>query len=165
MIKTPMLSDNTFSNLYTPSKAIQPLLKYLPTDGVFWECTDFGGSNITKLLRKSGRNVISTHIDSDVDFLIQEPQEHYDYIITNPPYNIKDKFLTRAYELGKPFCFLLPITSLEGIYRGKLYRKYGIQVLVLDKRIDFTGKKSNWFNTSWFCWKMLPRDLIFEKVK
>jgi hypothetical protein len=26
------------------------------------------------------------------------------------------------------------------------------------------GKKSCWFNTSWFCWKLLPKDLMFAEV-
>ena len=26
------------------------------------------------------------------------------------------------------------------------------------------NKKSNWFNTSWFCWKLLKHDLNFERV-
>jgi len=149
---------------YTPEYAITPLLKYLPTSGIFWECTDFGNSNITKVLRESGRKVITSHINSGIDFLNDEPEDHYDYIISNPPYSIKTDFLRRAYSLGKPFYFLLPITSLEGIERGKLFREFGIQVLVFDKRVDFVKGGSAWFNTSWFCWNMLPRDLIFEEL-
>ena len=77
----------------------------------------------------------------------------------------QDEFLQRCYELNKPFCLLLPITTLEGKKRGEMFRKYGIEVLVLDKRINFMKNKKNvWFNTSWFCWNVLPEKLIFEKV-
>lgn len=152
--------------LYTPEYAIKPLLKYLDKfkGKTIWECTDFGSSNITKVLKENGFKVISTHIKDGKNFFDYEPEE-YDLIITNPPYSLKDNFLQRAYELNKPFCFLLPLTSLEGIKRGEMFRQYGIEVLVLDKRVNFMKeKKSCWFNTSWFCWNVLPKRLIFEKL-
>ena len=150
--------------LYTPDYAIEPLLKYLPKDKIIWECTDFGSSNITKLLKQHDYKVISTHKDN-FDFLTDIPKFDFDIIITNPPYSLKNEFLKKCYEYDKPFCLLLPLTSLEGIERGKMFREKGIDVLVLDKRCDFMdNKKSNWFNTSWFCYKVLPKQLIFEEL-
>lgn len=150
--------------LYTPDYAIEPLLKYLPKNKIIWECTDFGSSNITKLLKQHDYKVISTHKDN-FDFLTDIPNFDFDIIITNPPYSLKNEFLKKCYEYDKPFCLLLPLTSLEGIERGKMFREKGIDVLVLDKRCDFMdNKKSNWFNTSWFCYKVLPKQLIFEEL-
>ena len=41
--------------LYTPNYAIEPLLKYINNkDLKIWECTDYGGSNITKVLNGGG---------------------------------------------------------------------------------------------------------------
>lgn len=151
---------------YTPREAILPLLPYLPKDKIYWECTDFGQSQITQTLREFDFNVIGTHIKQGIDFLKDSPNFHFDIIITNPPYSLKTQFLQRCYELGKPFALLLPITTLEGVERGKLFRKYGIQLLVLNRRINFlVNKKRVWFNTSWFCWQLLPRDLLFAEVK
>ena len=31
-----------------------------------------------------------------------------------------------------------------------MYKKYGLNVAVNSNRIEFTGKNSVWFNTSWF---------------
>lgn len=150
---------------YTPKEAIYPLLKYLDKNKIYWECTDFGDSNITKVLKENGFNVIATRKE-EFDFLKNDPVFDFGVIITNPPYSIKDKFLKKCYELDKPFALLLPITSLEGKIRGKLYREKGIELVVLDKRINFMKEKKNvWFNTSWFCHKICNRQLNFEKVK
>jgi hypothetical protein len=75
-------------------------------------------------------------------------------IITNPPYSKKDAFLKRAYELNKPFMFLLPLTTLEGIGRGKMFNEKGIQMLIPNKRFNFKPEKNSgaWFQTSWFCY-------------
>ena len=153
--------------LYTPEYAITPLLKYLPKNAKIWECTDYGESNITSILRKNGFEVISTKKE-DLNFLEDRVDFDFDIIITNPPYSLKDQFLQKCYEYGKPFCLLLPITSLEGIKRGKMFRENGIELLVYDKRCNFiydNSKKNCWFNTSWFCWNILPQQLIFEELK
>lgn len=148
---------------YTPSYAIKPLLKYIPKGITVWECCDFGKSEITRLLKEHGCKVIST--DKEENFFDYVPEEYFDIIITNPPYSLKDEFIKRCYEWNKPFCLLLPITSLEGKTRGQMFRKYGIEVLVFDSRIEFlSNKNGNWFNTSWFCHNVLPEKLIFEKL-
>lgn len=152
--------------LYTPQYAIKPLLKYLPKDIKIWECTDYGGSNITKTLKENGYEVITTH-KNNFDFLSDIPKFDFDMIITNPPYSLKDKFIKKCYNYKKPFALLLPITSLEGIERGKMFRENGLELLVFDRRCNFiydNAKKSNWFNTSWFCHDLLPKQLIFEEL-
>jgi hypothetical protein len=153
-----------YDELYTPVYAVKPILPYIPKGSTIWECTG-NGSTITAVLKAHRFNIKETHIDDGIDFLKDNSPFDYDIIVTNPPYSLKNQFLKRAFELGKPFAFLLPITTLTSKARSDLFRKYGIQVLVLDKRIDFTGKKNNWFNASWFCWKLLPQDLIFAELK
>lgn len=151
--------------LYTPSYAVIPLLKHIPKNKIIWECTDYGASNITKELKKAGYKVISTHI-SNFNFLKDAPEFTFDIIITNPPYSLKDEFIKKCYEYKKPFALLLPITALEGVNRGKLFREYGIQLIVLDRRVNYMkNKKTNWFNTSWFCYKLLNKDLNFEALR
>lgn len=86
-------------------------------------------------------------------------------IITNPPYSLKNEFLERCYEYDKPFALLLPLTALEGKQRNELYKEYGIELIVLDKRINFMKNKNNvWFNTSWFCKGIADKQLNFERV-
>lgn len=168
-MKKPMINyiqNEKNDELYTPEYAIKPLLKYLPKNITIWEPTDFGRSNITKVLKENGYNVIPSHINN-FDFLNDKPGFDFDMIITNPPYSLKDEFIKKCYEYKKPFCLLLPLTSLEGISRGKMYRENGIELLVFDRRCNFiydNAKKSNWFNTSWFTHNVLPKQLIFEEL-
>ncbi len=151
--------------LYTPREAIDPILKYLDKNKIYWECTDFGDSNITKVLKENGFKVISTNKEQ-LDFLVDEANFEFDVIITNPPYSLKNEFLKKCYEYKKPFLLLLPITALEGKQRSKLYKENGLEIIVLDKRINFMKNKKNvWFNTSWFCNKVCKKELNFEKLE
>ena len=112
------LKQHTLNDeFYTSESAILPLLKYLPKNIKIWECTDFGQSEITRILREKGYQVISTH-KKDFDFLNDQPDFDFDMIITNPPYSLKDQFIEKCYQYNKPFALLLPITALEGIKRG-----------------------------------------------
>lgn len=77
--------------LYTPREAVYPILKYLDKSKIYWECTDFGDSNIRKVLVENGFNVIATRKE-EFDFLKDDPLFKFDVIITNPPYSIKNKF-------------------------------------------------------------------------
>jgi hypothetical protein len=149
--------------VYTPEYAVLPLLKYLYSTRykTVWECTDMGGSNITKVLKEKEYDVIISH--KEENFFVYEPEE-YDVIITNPPYSIKTEFLERAYTLNKPFAFLMPLTTLETERRGKLFKENGLELIILDNRIDFTGKGNNWFNASWFCYNICESQLNFERI-
>lgn len=157
------IQNEKYDDLYTPEYAIIPLLKYIPKNITIWECCDFGKSEITRLLKEHGCKVIST--DKEENFFEYIPNENFDMIITNPPYSLKDEFIEKCYSWKKPFCLLLPITALEGIKRGKMFKENGIELLIFDKRINYLKKGSNWFNTSWFCWNVLPEKLIFEHLE
>ena len=158
------MQDIKSNELYTPYKAIEPLFEYLPKDKIYWECTDFGESKITAFLRDNGYMVVTTNKDN-FDFLVDTPDFEFDVILTNPPYTLKDDFIKKCYEYRKPFALLLPLTALEGVERGIMYREHGLEVLILDRRINFMkDKKSNWFNTSWFCHHILPEKLIFKSI-
>ncbi len=156
-----------YDNYPTPPYAVKSLLKYIPKEWTIWECTGVN-SPITKVFRDAGYKVIETCIDHPInrmDFLTDKPDFEFDCIITNPPYSLKTEFLKKCYEYGKPFALLLPLTALEGVERNKLYRKYGIQLLVFDRRVEFDENgRGVWFPVAWFCWKILPKDLIFEEL-
>lgn len=149
---------------YTPAYAVEPLLEFIPKMKCIWESTDYGDSAITEVLKEHGKHVISSHIERNENFFTYKPDEYWDMIVTNPPYSIKDEFLARAYELGRPFAMLLPVESLGGQARFKLYKKYGLEILVLDKRVEFSNQKNPYFSVAWFCHYVLPEKLIFREI-
>lgn len=153
-------SNNSFSDeCYTPNEAILPLLNELPKDKVYYDCTSGISSNIVDCFLSNNYKCVSS---KDSDFLTDELPDGIDVIITNPPYSKKDKFIERCYELKKPFALLLPVSSLQGIKRGEMFAKNGIEILTLKKRIDFTGKGSPHFGVAWFCHNILKQNLIFK---
>jgi len=96
------------------------------------------------------------YAEPSVDFLTDKPKADWDVIITNPPYSIKQQFLARCYELDKPFALLLPLTTFETGKRQALFKEYGVEVIFMDKRVNFQtptkAKSSAWFATAWFTW-------------
>lgn len=148
------LKASKFDEVYTPSGVVESLRKHLPkTVKTVWCPFDTLNSNIVKDLVTSGYTVIYSHIKDGKDFFNWEPEEDYDIIISNPPYSIKDSVLERCVSLKKPFAMLLPIDALCGTRRLKIYKKakWPLSVITLAKRVDFTGKKSPWFNVCWIC--------------
>ena len=166
--KQPPMRQGSSDDFQTPQIAINPLIPFLNKDEVVWECAS-GNGNLTEAFFKEGFNVVATDIREGIDFLKEIPEQKFDCIITNPPFSLKQEFLQRCYELGKPFALLLPLTTFETKKRQELFKKYGLQVIFFDKRINFetpSGKGSgSWFATAWFTWGLnLPKDLMFVKL-
>ncbi len=165
-MKPPLIQGNS-NDFQTPPIALKPLYKYLNPGSVIWECAA-GKGNLAKALEKNTFTVIASDILIGNNFMDYEPF-HYDYIITNPPYSLKQQFLERAYSLGKPFAFLLPLTTFETAKRQELFKKHGLEVILFDKRINFetpSGKGSgSWFATAWFTNGLnIGKELTFEKL-
>lgn len=157
----------------TPPHALDPLWPYLPDKGGWVWDPACGKGNLVGAFRDRHYQIFSTDVEKGFNFLTWRPEfpiEEIDYIVTNPPYSIKDEFLERAYDLGRPFAFLMPLTTLEGVKRQALFRRFGIEVVMMEKRINFetpSGKgSSSWFATAWFTWGLgIGRDLTFTTSK
>lgn len=155
---------------YTPYYAVDPIIKYIPLHFTIWCPFDKEWSAYVQSFKELGYKVIHSHIDEGKDFFHYSPAEHYDVIISNPPFSLKDKVIARLYELGKPFVILLPASTIQGQKRFNYFEE-GLQLLVLDKRIGFHTKdmedtaEAPHFGSMYFCKDILPNDLIFERVK
>jgi len=166
-IKPVLKNQGHSSSMQTPDYALDPLIPFLNKNFPIWECA-CGTGNLYYTLIRRGFKVFKSDIlpPYGIDFTkcITTPTEDC-VIVTNPPYNIKDKFLQKAYELGKPFAFLLPIESLGGARRQEMYRKYGLEVILFPFRVNFetpNGGSSAWFPVGWFTWGFnIGRPLTF----
>lgn len=144
--------------VYTPIEAIDPIIKYLDKDKIYFECTSWLSSSIVEYLKSKWFNILSNW---DIDFLKDDLPE-FDVIITNPPYSKKDKFIKRCYDIWKPFALLLPVSSIQWQTRWRMFNKHWIEILVLNKRIDFTWKHNPHFWVAWFCYNILWEKIIFS---
>lgn len=166
-MKEALKNHKVFDELFTPDYAIEPMLKYIPRDVQrIWCPCDTLDSRIVFMLGMQGYDVECSHIQEGQDFLTYNASTTYDMIITNPPFSIKDKIIKRCYDLKKPFALLLPLTALEGQKRGEMWKRGGIGVVVLDNRVDYNGKGSCWYNTSWFIHSPLTDGRVFfERIE
>lgn len=168
----PPLKQGNADDFQTPKIALDCLVPFLNKEWKIWECA-CGKGNLVRGLKENGFDVFATDILTGEDFLNCALAEDRNFqigcIITNPPYSLKEKFLERCYEIGKPFALLMPLTALESEKRQKLYRKYGLQIIIPNKRFNFetpSGKGGgSWFATAWFTSGLnLPKELNFIEV-
>jgi len=150
----PPLRTGSPDDFQTPPEALEPLLAYLKPDWSIWEPA-MGKGNLYYRFLELGFNATGTDILFGADFLNYEPATSYDCIVTNPPFKYKQQFLERCYQLGKPFALLLPLTALETKKRQRLFEQFGLEIILLDRRLNFetpnkVEKSSAWFATAWF---------------
>lgn len=151
---------NIKDEYYTPQILVEPILKY--AKGTIWCPFDTDNSEFVLILKEKGFNVINSHISYGQDFFNYEP-ENYDMIISNPPFTKKLQVLKRLYEIDKPFAMILGLPILNYQEVGSFFLNKKLQLLIVDKKVSFDGNTAS-FNNSYFCYKMLPQDLMFVSL-
>jgi hypothetical protein len=160
------LNTNSFEEkdeYYTPKILVVPIIKYLKPNSTIWCPFDTETSEFVILLKENNFNVIYSHIWLGQDFFTYEPKEHYDYIVSNPPFTKKISVLERLYKLNKPFAMImgLPILNYQEI--GDFFLDKHLQLLIVNKKVSFNGRTAS-FNNSYFCYNVLPKDIVFENL-
>jgi len=157
---------------YTPMYGVEPILEYIPKDAIVWCPFDLEDSYFVKLIRENGNKVITSHINEGKDFFEYEPKEHWDIIISNPPFKKKRLFFERALEFNKPFALLMTLACLNDKYPAWSFyeRDKTMQLLKFDKRIKFEnpeGRPNNkiTFQSGYICYNFLPSELILKPLK
>lgn len=148
---------------YTPAYAVAPIVKYIPKGKTVWCPFDTENSEYVLALKAAGIPVVHSHIRTGRDFFVYEP-EKWDLIVSNPPFSIKQKVVERCLSFGKPFALLLSNLWLNGSAPVRLFREKEMQMLLFDKRIQFTEKNAAYFGSSYFCHKVLPKQIVFESL-
>lgn len=148
----------------TPKYAVLPIIKYVPKGKIIWCPFDEESSEFVIELRKAGFEVIFSHIKYGQDFYNYEPKK-WDIIVSNPPFTNKRKIFERCIGFNKPFALLMTNVWLNDAAPKQLFKDKDLQLLMFDKRIDFDSNKKITFSSSYYCYNLLPRQIIMEELK
>jgi hypothetical protein len=136
------ITDAAYSDeWYTTQETVDVAIKLLnPAPQSLILCPfDSGNSLFVKTLEAMEHTVAY-----GFDNFITGDFRHCDYIITNPPFSIKDKVIERVYEYGVKTVLILPVDALGGVNRHKLYKYYGYpSVYVPTKRVAYVDEVGN----------------------
>jgi len=168
--QTILYSKGKNDEMYTPEYAVIPVLEYIKKDWVVWCPFDKKNSEFVKQISKKNK-VIFSHIDDGQDFFTYEPKEHYDAIISNPPFTKKRQIFERALSFGKPIALLMSNTWLNDKYsKWVFYEKdKDMQLLMFNKRIEYFDSKGITrhkitFSSSYYCNGILPKGIVLKKI-
>ncbi len=158
---------NKNDEYYTPSYAVYPIIKRLKPNSTIWCPFDKEDSEYVKIFKKEGFNVIFGHIEDGKDFFT-ESVPNCDYIISNPPYSLKNEIFKRLYEIGKPFAMLI---NFQGIFdhkdRFSMFKNNKIELLYLSPRVNYI-KQGDYkatgvpFQSGYLCSNICENQLEFE---
>lgn len=131
----PLAQHNGNDEVQTPIHLAKIIVKHFHPSGTILEpCC--GDGNFLKLLP----NADWCEINLGVDFLALNNRQHWDWIITNPPYSKYRAFLRKAMEVADNVVFLQLINAT--FYKARLTDMdragFGIaEILFLDTPKDF----------------------------
>lgn len=158
------LNSNRSDEKYTPRYAVVPIMKYLPKDVVVWCPFDTANSEFVLGLEGQGFKVVYSHLLTGQDFFSYEP-DYWDVIVSNPPFSSKVRVFERCLSFGKPFALLMSNFWLNNSTPYRLFKNKDLEFMFFDKRVQYNDKGSAPFGSSYVCHKILPRQIMFEKLK
>lgn len=158
-----LYSNGKNDECYTPRYAVFPILKYLPKDKIIWCPFDTKESEFVKVLVENGFKVVYSHINLGHNFYSCEPDK-WDIIVSNPPFTNKRKIFERCLSFEKPFALLMSNTWLNDSAPKQLFKYKDLQLLMFEQRVQYNNLKKITFSSSYYCWNLLPKQIIMEKL-
>lgn len=158
---------NESDERYTPAYAVMPLLEFLePFRGqTIWCPFDKEESEFVKVLTKYDYDIVYSHIDNGQDFYTYQP-EHFDLIVSNPPFSNKRRIFERVNSFNKPYCLLMTLAWLNDTAPKILWKDKDLQLLMFDERVRFKGMGSQpTFSSAYYCYNFLPKQIIMRSLK
>ena len=158
---------------YTPSYAVKPILKYVPSGSRVLCPFDTEDSNFVKLLTEHGCMVTHSHIVDGVDFWDMTPKvSDFDFVISNPPYSCKGDVLQRLFDWKIPFAMLIGVVGLfESQKRFEMFRGNNFEIMYLNRRVSYfqdyadpRPKLNPPFSSVYLTSNMLPDQIMFEEI-
>lgn len=151
----------------TPEYAIYPILKYIRPHSKILCPFDLENSSYVKVFRENGHRVKYSHIETGKDFF-DIKKTSADYIISNPPYSTITDVFKHLFMLDVSFAMLIKFPGIFESKRFYLFRDYGIEMLVLNKRIKFEDKEGVIgrppFPSCYICHDILPEKIMYEEI-
>jgi hypothetical protein len=155
---------------FTPKYAVIPILKYIPKSSKIWCPFDTDKSLFVQTMIEEGYDVVYTHIDTGNDFFNTEVP-NCDYIVSNPPYSIRNKILERLFEIDKPFAMLMNSNGLfDSRIRWNLFKNNEFGLIYLNKRVNYIKeygkleKSSPPFQSVYITHGIINEKIVFEEI-
>jgi predicted RNA methylase len=137
---------------------MEQLIDYWPL-GCEIHGIEIDGSRVSQSLERfrhlSGVNVV------EADFLGSNSWNHFDLIVTNPPFSLAQEFVEHSCRFADRAVMLLPLNFLASAGRKAFWRKYPANVYVLPKRPSFVHSLKCTGDCGWRDTE--PADLTREK--
>lgn len=122
-----------------------------------------------------GRDLIDRgkkEIESGIDFITTNNDEHFDYVITNPPFTLAREFIDKSLEVADVAFIFAKLQFLEGKARKRWFENGHLKYVYVysyranpwrnGKSTDESGKK--WSSTMAFAWYVFDKKYNGEPV-
>lgn len=174
-MKMDKVAGSGYDEFYTPEYAVKPIMKYIKPNSRIWCPFDTEESHFVKMLRGwNGNSLVATHLEDGIDFFTTDSKDidNVDYIISNPPYSLKNEVFEKLFELGRPFAMLVGVVGIfESQRRFEMFRDNQVEVMYMNRRISYFKSYDDQkpdvnppFSSVYICSKMLPKQMIFEEI-
>lgn len=130
-------TDEWYTDQHTVDKCLEIL--NAPQGSTILCPFDSDESKFVQTLKAQGFRVIY----GITDFIDSEQDYECDYIVTNPPFSIKNQVIERVFKYGKRTVLVLPLDTMVGKARRKIFKSNHFpQIYVPEARITY-------FNQDW----------------
>jgi hypothetical protein len=100
---------------------------------------DSEGSQFVKVGKELGFKLIYGIRD-----FLESSDYQFDYLVTNPPFSLKDKVIAKVYEYKKPSTLVLPLDTMGGVARHSMFKTYGHpEIYIPTRRISYFDEDWN----------------------
>ena len=161
---------NKNDEYFTPAYAVYPIVKRLKSDSRVWCPFDTKDSEFVRVLVRHRFQVVYGHIRTGQDFFQSDVPE-CDYIVSNPPYSLKNEVLKRLYEIGRPFAMLI---NFQGIFdhkeRFRMFKQNRVEMLWLSPRVNYISEEEKQnvrvpFQSGYICSGICSNQLEFDYME
>lgn len=108
----PLAPKGGNDRVYTPPELARAIVRHFKPSGDCLEPCSGKGAFVQAMLRESGvKCVAEGEIDNGLDFFKIAITQHYDWVVTNPPWSQLRAFLKRSMEVSDNVVFLCLVNA------------------------------------------------------